>query len=233
MRLRLLISNLLILFSCTPLWAEMTAHEQRVDHIKERWMKLIPNIGCVQYAGDMGLVSVGFGWDYGNRDQWETTIHIGYVPQYKADQWDLTFTLRENYIPWSIGLGPRRWSDTEGIGTLGERLRWNRRAFASFEPIYGSFFINTIFDDEFWVHEPKKYNGGDYYRFSSKVRFHLGIGSRLSLNIPKNRRSHFDKITFYGLLSTYDLAILSDIPNEKITLSDILCLGVGIQYKFF
>ncbi len=233
MRSRLLIFNLLLWLGITPLCAEMTSHELRVDHIQRRWMKLIPNIGCVQYAGDIGLISAGFGWDYGKRDQWETTIHVGFLPKYDTQKWDLTFTLRENYIPWSIGLGPRSWADTEGIGTLGEKLQWNRRAFASIEPFYCSVFINSIFDDEFWVHEPNKYNGGDYYRFSSKVRVHFGIGSRLSFNVPKDKRSHYDKVSLYGLLSTYDLAVISAIPNEKITLSDILCLGIGIQYKFF
>jgi len=233
MRLRLLIFNLLLMVGCCPLWAEQTAHEQRVANAQAKWARLIPNIGCLQYAGDIGLVSAGFGWDYGKNDRWETTIHAGFVPKYNADNWDLTFTLRENFIPWSIGLGPRRWADKTGKSTSGEKLDWNRRAFASFDPFYCSFFVNTIFDDEFWVHEPNKYNGGDYYRFSSKVRFHFGIGSRFSLNIPQAQRRRFDKISVYGLLSTYDLAVISAIPNEKITLSDILCLGIGVQYKFF
>ena len=226
---RLIFSLMFTMAICTTALAEQTDYERRVEHAKERWMKLIPSIGCLQYAGDIGLISAGFGWDYGKHDRWETTIHAGFVPKYHADNWDLTFTLRENFIPWSIGLGPRRWADN----TADTKRQWNRRAFASFEPFYSSVFVNTIFDDEFWVHEPKKYNGGNYYRFSSKVRFHFGIGSRLSLNVPQAKRSHFDKITIYGLLSTYDLAVISAIPNEKISLSDILCLGIGVQYKFF
>lgn len=233
MRLRLLIFNLLMASVCQGAFAELTPHEQRVENAKEHWEKLIPTISTLQYAGDIGLVSMGFGWDYGKREQWETSIHVGFLPKYHTDQWNLTFTIRENYIPWSIGLGPRRWSDLTGKSSSGKRLDWNRRAFASFEPVYGSFFVNTIFDDEFWVHEPKKYNGGNYYRFSSKIRCHFGIGSRISFNIPQARRKHFDKLSYYYLLSTYDLAVISAIPNEKITLSDILCLGIGIQYKFF
>lgn len=233
MKLKLLIFNLLLLIGCNTLYAEPTAHERRVEQAKAHWVKLIPNIGSLQYAGDIGLVSVGFGWDYGKHERWETLIQTGFVPKYHADNWDLTFTLRQNFIPWSFGIGSRRWADPAGISTTGQKLDWNRRAFASFEPLYGSFFINTIFDDEFWVHEPKKYNGGDYYRFSSKVRFHFGVGSRFSINIPQAQRKNFDKLSVYAILSTYDLAVISAIPNEKITLNDILTLGIGIQYKFF
>ena len=108
-----------------------------------------------------------------------------------------------------------------------------KRAFASFEPAVFTSSLSTIFNNQFWVKEPEKYNGGDYYRFSSKVRLHLGVGSRLSLNIPNRQRRHFDRISFYYELSTYDLAIISAVPNEKLTLGDILCLGIGLQYKFF
>ncbi len=232
MKLKLLIFNL-FLVGCTTLCAEPTAHEVRVANVKQRWMKLTPSIGTLQYAGDVGLISIGFGWDYGRKDRWETILQTGFLPKYHSDKSDVTFTLRENFYPWSFGLGSRRWADPNGIGTSGERLSWNRRAFASIEPLYCSFFVNTIFDNEFWVHEPDKYNNGNYYRFSSKVRFHFGIGTRLSLNIPQAQRTHFDKLSVYGLLSTYDLAVISAIPNEKITLSDILCLGIGLQYKFF
>ena len=237
MRLKLLIFSLLALVSL-PVAAqeaetEETAYEAFVRRRHERWMKLTPSLASLQYAGDIGMISAGFGWDYGRHDRWETTIHAGFLPKFHSDRADVTFTLRQNFIPWSIGLGSRRWADDAKTDMNGERLQWNRRAFASFEPIYFTVFLNTIFDDEFWVHEPEKYNGGDYYRFSSKVRLHLGLGTRFSVNIPHAQRKHFDKVSYYAVLSSYDLAIISAIPNEKLTMRDIMCLGVGVQYKFF
>lgn len=212
-----------------------TRYEQRISRIQQRWMSLIPSLGRIQYAGNIGWISIGFGWDYGRNEQWETLIQLGYLPKFKSDANDLTFTLRENYIPWSIGLGRRSWAQPHNAtGTLSHApLNWNRRAVASFEPLVFTMALNTIFDDEFWIHEPNKYNGGDYYRFSSKIRIHLGIGSRLSFNIPKEKRRRFDRVSLYYDLSTYDLAIITAVPNEKITLGDILCLGIGVQYKFF
>lgn len=206
-------------------------YERHVLKMHQRWMKAIPNIVSVQHAGNIGFLSAGIGWDYGQYDCWETHLQIAFLPKYHNDRFDITFTIKENLVPWSFGLGPRRWAD-ENVAHPNRRP-WNRRAFASIEPLVGSLFVNTIFNNEFWVHEPEKYNGGDYYRFSSKMRINVGIGSRISFNIPKEHRRHFDRISLYYELSTYDLAISSAIPNKKITASDILTLGIGIQYKFW
>ena len=210
-------------------------HEREVARLYRRWMAFIPNLGVMQYAGNIGACALGLGWDYGKNDRWETMILVGLVPGHYRQKADVTFTVRENLIPWSIGLGSRRWAQpatATGTGSR-EQLTWNRRAFASIEPAVFTTSLSTIFDNQFWVHEPEKYNGGDYYRFSSKIRLHLGIGSRISLNVPQHRQRHYDRVSLYYELSTYDLAILSAIPNKKVTMGDILCLGIGVQYKFF
>ena len=205
-------------------------YHKRVLRTYERWISLIPNIGTVQVAGNIGVLSVGAGWDYGKNDRWETHAQFGLVPKDHNERAAFTFTLRENLVPWSFGLGHRRWAAPQSADT---HIAWNRRAAFSFEPAVFSFFANTIFNDEFWVKEPEKYNSGNYYRFSSKVRLHLGFGSRISLNIPEEKRRRYDRVSFYYELSSYDLAIISAVPNKDITLGDILCLGFGIQYKFF
>ena len=43
--------------------------------------RIIPTHNILQFAGNMGLVSLGFGWDYGCRGQWETAVLLGYVPR--------------------------------------------------------------------------------------------------------------------------------------------------------
>ena len=44
----------------------------------ERWERLKPTHLKWQYAGGMGLNSVGVGWDYGRRCQWETDFQVGF-----------------------------------------------------------------------------------------------------------------------------------------------------------
>ena len=236
MKWKWLISNLLLASWAITLSAnDGRDYEQRVEQIHQRWMAMIPNLGIVQYAGNIGMCSTGIGWSYGKDERWESLVLVGYVPKHHTQKSNITFTLRENLIPWSLGLGKRQWARPDSTTYMGETIYipWNRRAFASFEPVVFTASLSTIFNDQFWVKEPEKYNGGDYYRFSSKVRLHLGLGSRLSLNVPQERRRHFDRISLYYELSTYDLAIISAIPNKKLSLGDILCLGLGVQYKFF
>ncbi len=222
---------LAILLEPTPtLRDSLSYYQQRVLRSYERWLSLIPNIGTFQYAGNIGMVSAGIGWDYGKQNRWETHAQMGFIPKGHNERAALTFTIRENLVPWSFGIGSRKWAATQPAN---QHIPWNKRAAVSIEPAVFSLFGNTIFNDEFWVKEPEKYNGGNYYRFSSKVRFHIGFGSRISLNIPEAKRFRTERISFYYELSTYDLAIISAIPNKDITLGDILCLGLGMQYKFF
>ena len=74
------------------------------EHLRydERWERLKPTHLKWQYAGGMGLNSVGVGWDYGRRCQWETDCQVGFLPAKYAEKFRLTFTVKQNYIPWSI-----------------------------------------------------------------------------------------------------------------------------------
>ena len=44
-------------------------YEQRLERIQQRWQRLIPSYGKIQYAGNMGLISFGTGWSYGRNKQ--------------------------------------------------------------------------------------------------------------------------------------------------------------------
>lgn len=198
-------------FSLSGSVASGQDYQQRLNHIREGWAALIPQIADVQYAGNIGVVSVGVGWDYGSHNTWETHLMLGYLPRWQSDADDFTFTLKQNYVPWRMHFGHD----------------------VMINPFYVSLFMNSIFDDEFWRREPSKYNGGHYYRFSSKIRTHIALCGRFNYYIPEQKRILSRRVSLYYELSSYDLAILSALPNKKITLGDILCLGVGLQYKFF
>ncbi|MBQ0056309.1 MAG: hypothetical protein KBT20_01520 [Bacteroidales bacterium] len=63
---------------------------------------------------------------------------------------------------------------------------------------------------------------------SSLTHLQFAVGSRLDL-----RTKGMQRLSIYYELSAYDLAIISAVPNKKITLRDILCLGIGVQYRLF
>ncbi len=48
-----------------PLHAqEETRYQERLEKYKARWERAIPRYTKLQFAGSMGMISVGLGWDY-------------------------------------------------------------------------------------------------------------------------------------------------------------------------
>lgn len=130
-------------------------YDKRIHRYRGHWEKLIPTHTKVQFAGNMGLLSFGTGWDYGKKNQWETDVFLGFIPKYDSKRTKVTMTLKQNYMPWSLNLG---------------------RGFST-EPLTCGIYFNTVFGNEFWVHEPDRYPKG-YYGFSSKIRSHIFLGQQ-------------------------------------------------------
>lgn len=203
---RLLFSLLILIVIPSPLFCrarlDLREHRQR-----EGWERIIPTHLKAQYGGSVGIVSAGFGWEYGKRCRWESDIMIGYVPKYKSDSGHGTLTLKQNYIPWSI----------------------YPSAKFSIEPIYTGIYLNTIFGEEFWGRQPDRYPRG-YYWFSTRLRCHIFLGIRASLHTQKSK---LRSATFYLEANTCDLYIVRRIGNKYLSSSDIIGLSWGVKLQLF
>ena len=188
---------------------QSTRYDRRVHRRRQNWGELIPTQLVMQYAGNMGLMSWGIGWDYGKHNQWETDLLFGYLPKYDSDRSKITMTLKQNYIPWNITLG-------EGP--------------ISFEPLTCGLYFNTVFGDEFWVSEPDRYPSG-YYGFSSKIRTHIFLGQRVTFDIPRKKRFMAKSITLFYELSSCDLYIISAFTNSYLRMHDYLSLSFGLRMQ--
>lgn len=176
----------------------------------EGWERLIPTHTKVQYAGGMGVMSFGAGWDYGRRCRWETDVMVGFLPRAYADKFHMTFTLRQNYIPWSIRCGGGRFS---------------------VEPFACGAYLNFISGERFWMREPARYPGEGYYGFTSRLRIHLYVGQRFTVNF--NPDSAVRATTLYYELSANDLNIVSKFGNKSMSLSDIVFFSAGVKLQIF
>lgn len=184
-------------------------YDRRVHRYRRHWSSLIPTHLKMQFAGGMGLLSVGTGWDYGKRNQWETDLLLGILPKYSSDATKVTFTLKQNYIPWSLQIKESRFSA---------------------EPLTCGIYLNTVFGEDFWVREPERYPKG-YYTFSSKVRIHAFLGQRLTYDIDPQRRFAAKEITFFYEISTCDLYLISAITNRYLKPKDYLSLSFGVKLQ--
>ena len=183
--------------------------DRRIHRYRKNWGNLIPTHNKIQFAGNMGLLSIGFGWDYGHRNQWETDLLFGYLPKHDSKRSKMTFTVKQNYIPWSYPMSPR----------------------FSLEPLTCGLYVNTMFGDEFWVKEPERYPEG-YYGFSSKIRFHIFVGQRFTFNIDPKRRFFSKELTLFYEISTCDLYMVSAFTNKYLKPQDYLCLSFGLKLQF-
>lgn len=202
--------TVLLLLCCflAPALRAMTPREEKVQRYKSGWAKLIPTNGKIQFAGAMGVVSLGTGWEYGKKKQWETDIFLGYLPKFRGDKGHATITFKENYIPWRMDIRNSRWD---------------------VEPFTVSLYLNKIFGDEFWGREPDKYPKR-YYNVATSLRFNLAFGQRIGFKL--NSRLLSNKLTAFYEFSTNDLYVISYFTNKSLKIPDIFSLSLGLKFQF-
>lgn len=187
-----------------------THYDRRVHRYRAKWDNLIPTQHVMQFAGNMGAVSIGIGWEYGKRQQWETHLLLGYVPKYDSRHGKITVTLKENYIPWSIYMN-NGWS---------------------LEPFECGLYFNSVIGSEFWTKQPTKYGSG-YYPFSTRFRPNIFIGQRITKDIPHSRRKYIKSVTAFYELSTCDICFMPVIRNGNVRFWDLFGISVGIKTQVF
>lgn len=183
--------------------------DRREHQEYDGWKRILPTHVKAQYAGGMGFMSFGAGWDYGRKCRWETDLLVGFLPKTYSDEFHLTFTIKQNYIPWSI-----RCYDRLAI-----------------EPFTCGIYLNVISGQDYWVREPDRYPGDSYYGFTSRVRTHVYVGQRLTYYLKNN--CLLRNITLYYELSANDLDIIAKCGNKSLKLSEIVYFSVGIKFQLF
>ena len=188
---------------------QSTRYDRRVHRRRQNWGELIPTQLVMQYAGNMGFMSWGIGWDYGKHKQWETNLLFGFLPRYHSRRAKMTMTLKENFMPWSCYM--------KGGWIL--------------EPLSCGLYFNTVFGSEFWDREPERYPDNYYPLLKTKVRTNLFIGQRMTKIIPANRRKFLKSVTLFYEISSCDLYVRSAFMDRKVSLGDILGLSIGLKLQ--
>ena len=194
---------------------EKTKYEMRMERRMKAWASLIPTHFLIQNAGNMGTLSIGVGWSYGEKRKWETDLLFGFIPKHDSSRPKFTTTLKGNYIPWRICMNP-----SSDIRTKGS---WN------FEPLTASIYINTVYGHEFWKSQPSRYPDGYYEFMSTKFRLNVAIGERLMLRIPENKLKMFRRVALFYEISTCDLYIRSLFQGNGVKFTDIFGCSIGLK----
>ena len=81
---------------------------------RKHWDLLIPTSGIIQTCGNMGIVSLGIGWNMVSAASGKRSSCLATSRSFSSDDEKLTMTLKENFIPWRRNIvragGLNRWS---------------------------------------------------------------------------------------------------------------------------
>lgn len=175
---------------------------------RARWAALIPTHAVVQNAGNMGLVSAGLGWDYGN-EKWETQLLFGYIPPYESNRGKLTSTIKQNFIPWNVSLG-QGWA---------------------LEPLTSSLYINTVYGSEFWRSQPSRYPAKYYQFLSTKFRLNIALGQRITRTCFPSRKVGLKSISLFYEVSTCDIYVRSFFIGSDTPWTSLIGLSLGLKFQ--
>ena len=200
--------GIIFLFLLPALTFAQAVNDEKVEKYQSQWNKLMPRQAKLQFAGSMGMFSLGSGWYYGKNSQWETDLFIGFIPRIDDMKGHLTMTLKQTYVPFQI-----KFSET-----------------VRFEPLTGGAYINKIFGPYFWNTLPDRYPK-NYYFWATNTRFNVFLGQAISFRQGKNLTAR--SWSFYYEVNTNDLYFISAIGNKTIKITDILNLSFGLRYRLF
>ncbi len=200
-------ADTLLLSASVPEVAELSVYERRMIKRMRRWQRLIPRHYKMQFAGSIGVVSLGAGWTYGRSDQWETDLMFGFLPKFESEEAKIVFTVRQSYIPWKIALGDRGFA---------------------YRPLSCGVFFSSVLNHNFWVSEPGRYPGG-YYGFSTRLRANIFAGQRIGYYRPDDKRVLAQGISLYYEFSTCDTDLITCFGDRNVKFKDIISLAVGVK----
>lgn len=211
--MKLLISNIIVIAFLCFTTTEIKAQNSEIlplETAENKRMKIIPHYANAQFAGSMGLFSLGLGWNYGKKDQWETHLMLGFIPEYSTDKPKLCVTLKENFIPWNLRL---------------------KESNFRFQPLIASIYFTNVDNENFWRKAPEKYPKR-YYWLSTKVRANIAIGQGFSYQIPEKYSIGVKSIAAFYEFSTNDLYVVNALGNSNLKFTDLIHLSFGLKFSF-
>jgi hypothetical protein len=175
---------------------------------QNRFVKaIIPDQAIVQYAGSIGYISAGIGYNF-FKEKSTLSFHYGYVPENKGGQLDIA-AIKFDYKPFTIRLGKQ----------------------LVFHPINPVAFVSYTFGQDFGFEFDSEVYADGYYFWSPALREHLGITSELK--ILGDGSSKIRSVSLYAEANTNDLYAINWYHDKKgIGFINIFRLGFGLKMNF-
>jgi hypothetical protein len=169
--------------------------------------KATPDFFVVQYAGSIGHVSGGLGYDI-FKGRARAGIHFGTVPRNQGGPLNI-FAGKFFYPSWSLKLSEK----------------------TSFNPLDIGLIISYHTGENFKLSVPDYFASRNYYWWHTSMRIHAATETSLSIRMQRNR--FVRKLTAYLELNTNDLYLVSYFTNAgTLKLTEMIKAGTGIRFSF-
>lgn len=172
---------------------------------------LIPEDAIIQYAGSIGYLSVGAGYELFGNKRGNLDINYGFVPESKGGALHI-LTAKFAYRPFVINIGN----------------------FAKIYPFNPGIFIRYTLNNNLGFNfDTVQYPKG-YYYFSEAARPHLSFSNKFQLIKGKVlERTGLKALSIYSEFNTNDYYLVNYFQNTTaLSVTDIFKLGIGIRAKF-
>jgi hypothetical protein len=191
----------LFIISITSITA--MAQEEPPEKIKS----YVPDFVVGQYAGSIGFISLGAGYDI-FKNNLRVDLLLGYVPGFTGSKPLETFTLKLT-------------------GSAGKR-KLNSKVLV--HPLnFGTYFSYT-FGREYSTDLPSWYPKG-YYWWSEAIRVNMFLGSSVEINTDRLRTG--SRLSPYFEIGTNEIKLISYAQNTgSLSFWNILHAGIGVRYIF-
>jgi hypothetical protein len=167
----------------------------------------VPDYAVVQYAGSVGFVSAGAGYNV-LRDRANVDFLFGYVPAFAGGVPLETFTIKFTANLWTIPLGGR----------------------TTLHPLTTGLYFCYTPGKQYSSNLPSWYPEG-YYWWSEAIRANIFIGGSLDVEIAGAKK--LSRLNIYYELGTNEIKLVSYVQNaEALRLVDIVHAGIGVRLHF-
>lgn len=171
---------------------------------KTEWLKILyPDHYKVQFAGGIGFLSGGLGYDFFN-NRVDISYFYGYVPEWFSEEDLHSVSLQLSGKPFRIDINSK----------------------FDYYPLNIGIFIHHTFGEEYYLTLPDHYPE-DYYWWYPGRTGGLFIEGQLNYQYKDPGRV-FSEIGFYYRIVTRGVYLTSKVSNSSIPLEDIFSLGLGI-----
>jgi hypothetical protein len=196
---KLTIHILLILF-----WS-LVANAQENKGQRHKWY--VPDFVVAQYAGSIGFISAGAGYDI-FKGKANVDLLVGYVPEFTGSKSLETITLKFTAAPLKIVINPD----------------------VTLYPLTSGVYFCYTPGKEFSSDLPSWYPDG-YYWWSEAIRANIFIGGRVKIATGRLKAGSY--LTPYYEVGTNEIKLVSYIQNKgSLNIWTILHAGIGVRYHF-